>query len=342
MNTPLKFDYDPLRRDRDPLPVEIEERPKIREKRPRKQPSFRFKRSDHRAYYANLVSQALSSIVRHRKLVASLVVIVLALACSAMPFIPRKYSAEALIYPNLLSSDGGKAVPVASVDASAIVAGEARLIRSDAILRAVATRLGYDLDAAMSHSWMTRGLDQLRATFLPEIGNRSPFDRRVAMLRNKVLVMNDTRSYLISISFSAYSADEAAQVVNAFAIEYLRDKVRQRRLNNVSSAEAELRQQQAIYGEKHPKTMQASAELDAERAALEAAMNPQPGDQEEVANGQGVKLAEPKHTPTSPKGFVILGLSFLLALLAGIGLAIYRDRREAERSQTAGCLPLSK
>ena len=44
------------------------------------------------------------------------------------------------------------------------------------------------------------------------------------MLRNKVAVMNDTRSYLISISFTAPSADEAARVVNAFAIEYLRDK----------------------------------------------------------------------------------------------------------------------
>ena len=147
------------------------------------------------------------------------------------------------------------------------------------------------------------------------------------MLRNKVVVMNDTRSYLISISFTAPSADEAARVVNAFATEYLRDKAKQRRLDKVDSAEGELRQQLAVYGDKHPKTLQAMDELDAARASLKAAMNPQDGDQDEVASDQSVKLAVPNQTPTSPKGSVILGLSFLSALLAGIGLAIWRDRK---------------
>jgi uncharacterized protein involved in exopolysaccharide biosynthesis len=85
--------------------------------------------------------------------------------------------------------------------------------------------------------------------------------------------MHDTRSYLISISFTASSADEAAQVVNAIVIEYLRDKAKQRWLNKVS----ELREQLAIYGKKHPKSLQALAELDAERASFQAAMNPQYG-----------------------------------------------------------------
>jgi hypothetical protein len=49
--------------------------------------------------------------------------------------------------------------------------------------------------------------------FLPETRNHSPFDRQVAMLRNKVEVMKNTRTYLISISFMARSADEAARVV---------------------------------------------------------------------------------------------------------------------------------
>ena len=40
-----------------------------------------------------------------------------------------------------------------------------------------------------------------------------------------------------------------------------------------------------------------------------------------------VKLALPNRTPTSPNGFMILGLSIMLGLLAGIGLAVWRDRR---------------
>jgi uncharacterized protein involved in exopolysaccharide biosynthesis len=223
-----------------------------------------------------------------------------------------------------------------------MVTGEARLIRSDAILREVAKRLGQDPNTPGSRWWPTLPFDWFRAAWLPETRNHSPFDRMVAMLRSQVVVMNDTRSYLISISFTDSSAEEAAQVVNAVVTEYLRDKVKQRRLEKVISAETELRQQQALYGEKHPKTLQAVAELDAERASLEAAMNSQDVDQYEVANDQSVKLAVPNYTPTSPKGFVIFGLSLLSALLIGISLAIWRDRRQTEIKQDAGYQPHRK
>jgi uncharacterized protein involved in exopolysaccharide biosynthesis len=315
MNTPLKFDHE-------------------------KRSTFQFERSDFRAHYEDWAAHALQSIGRHRGLIASLVAIALTIACIIIPLMPRKYSAEALIYPNLFSREQGKAVALASVDASALISSEARLIRSDAILRAVAKRLGLD-PVAKSHSWAAQSVDWVRAMLLPETRNYSPFDRTVAMLRNKVAVMNDTRSYLISISFTAPSADQAARVVNAFAIEYLRDKDLQRRRDGAAAAEGELRHLLAIYGEKHPKVFQAMEGLDAARASLNAAMSPQDDGQDQVvASDEGVKLAVPNRTPTSPKGLVILGLSFLSALLAGIGMAIWRDRRE--RKQTIGYQPHSQ
>ena len=300
-------------------------------KRPNPRPNPRPKSWDHRDYYADLAARTLSSIVKHRKFIVKCVAAAFVLGCIIMPLLPRQYSAEALIYPNLFSSEQDKAVARASIDGATMVTGEARAIRSDAILRAVATRLGYDPTAATSRSWLMRPLDWFRATWLPETLNHSSFDRAVARLRSKLVVMNDTRSYVISISFTASSAEEAVQVVNAVVTEYLRDKVRERRLNKAIAAAALLREQLAVYGEKHPKTLQAMAELDAERAALDA-MNPQDGDQLEVANDQGVKLAVPNHTPTSPKGLVIFGLLLLSALLAGISFAIWRDRREAEQT----------
>jgi uncharacterized protein involved in exopolysaccharide biosynthesis len=317
MNTPLKFDYV---------------------MRPKKRSNLQPKRWDYRGHYEELAARTLSSIVRHRWFIAKVVAVTFALACISIPLIPRKYSAEALIYPNLFSREQEKVVALASVDGAAMVTGEARLIRSDAVLRAVAMRLGHDPEAK-SRWWATLGLDWFRAAFLPETRNHSPFDRAVAWLRNKVVVMNDTRSYLISISFTASTADEAAQVVNAFVTEYLRYKTKQRGLDKIDFAEAELRQQLAVYGDKHPKTLQAVAELDAQRAAVEATMNPREADQDEVANNRSVRLAVPNQTPTSPNGSVILVLSFLLALLAGIGLAIWRDRKEAERKQTDGNQP---
>ena len=305
-------------------------------------PNFRFERSDYRAYYENLAFGTLLSIVRQKKLIASLMAIAVAIASMIMPLLPRRYSAEALVYPNLLSHEQGKVVPLASVDGATIVTGEARLIRSDAILREVAKRLGHDPGAPESRSWLTKSTDWFRTAWFPETRVYSAFDSAVAKLRNKVVITSDSRSYMISVSFTASTAEEAAQVVNTVVTEYLRDKVKQRWLNKVVSAETELRQQLALYGDKHPKTMQAVAELNAERASFEAATNSQAANQYEMANDQSVRLAVPNYTPTSPRGFAIFGLSILTALLAGIGLAIWRDRRDEKLKKTTGQQPHSQ
>jgi len=298
------------------------------------QPHFQFKRADHRGYYSDVALSILLSVARHRRLIASLVAVAVVFAGIVTPLMPRRYSAEALIQPSLVSREQGKPVPLASVDGAAIVTGEARLIRSDAILREVAKRLEQGPVALGSRSLSATSSDWFWATWFPEKHNHSPLDRLVALLRNKVVIMNDTRSYLISVSFTGPSAEDAAQVVNAVAVEYLRDKEKQRRLEKVISAEAELRQQLALYGEKHPKTVLAATELDAERALLDALVNSQYSDQNANASEQSVKFAVPNYTPTSPKGVVIFGLSVFSALLAGIGLAIWRDRKQSHEMRS--------
>jgi uncharacterized protein involved in exopolysaccharide biosynthesis len=158
----------------------------------------------------------------------------------------------------------------------------------------------------------------------------------VAMLRGKVAVMNDSRSYLISISYTASSAEEATRVVNSFAIEYLRDKAIQHKLEAVNAAEGELSRQLAIYGDRHFKVLQAAEGLEGARASLKASMSPEEGGHDEITTEEGVKLAMPNRTPTSPKGFVILGMSFLASLLSGGALAVWRDRRDAKRKHIPG------
>jgi uncharacterized protein involved in exopolysaccharide biosynthesis len=300
-----------------------------------RRPDFQLERADVRSHYENVAAGTLLSIKRHWRLLASLVALALAMACAIIPVMPRQYSAVALVYPDLFSEQQ-KIVPLGSVDAASLVTSEARLIVSDAILQAVVRRLGLDLnpEAGGSHSWASERLDWFRAMFLPETRNHSAFDRQVAMLRNKVEVMKDTRSYLISISFTARSADEAARVVNAIALEYLWDKTNHRRRDAVTAAEGELARQLMIYGAKHPKVLQVAEGLDAARAALKAGMG---GGRDAIVDGRDasatdgiVKLALPNRTPTSPKGFVILGFSIMLGLLAGIGLAVWRDRRGLE------------
>jgi hypothetical protein len=241
----------------------------------------------------------------------------------------------AFIYPSLYSNEQGKGIALASVDASALVTGEARLIESDAILQAVVKRLKLapDFASTNSPSWASQALDWFRALLLPETRKYSSFDGMVGMLRDKVGVTKDTRSYIISISFTARSADEAAEIVNAIAIEYLRDKAVQRRQEAVTAAESELARQLAINGERHPKVLQAVDALDAARAAVKAVVSPEDDGQDAFVTNETAKLAIPNRTPMAPKGFVILGLSFMLSLLAGTGLALWCDPRGLEPRQ---------
>lgn len=297
-------------------------------------PAFHPEQSDFRAHYENLAADTLRSIRRHWWIIASCVVLALALAFGIIPLMPVKYSAEALIYPSLVSNDQGKGVTGGvSLDASSIVSGEARLVNSDSVLRTVVERLG--LDKAPQRDtlppWASEPLDWFRGTFLPETRNYSPFERAVARLRNRVQVERDTRAYFISVSFSANSADDATAVVNAVAVEYLREKALKRAQNAVTAAENELERQRAVYGERHPLFAQAAAALAAARLGMtKAALSPQDSGWEATATDDVVELAIPNRTPTSPKGMVIMGLAAMLGLVAGIGLVIRRDRRRRE------------
>ena len=231
-------------------------------------------RSDHperwwdtRACYKDLFFRTLLSIKRQWLLIASLMALAILLALIVIPLLPRKYSAIAFIFPNLYSQEQEKTVALATVDATTIVNGEASLVLSDAILQAV-VRLGLHQpsEARPGSGW-------LRTMFFPEtVRTDSQLDRDMATLRRKVEVAKDPRSYFISISSTGSSADEAARIVNAVAIEYARDKWSQRSRAAVIAAEAEVARQRALNGDKHPKVLQAVEALDVARANMNAVM----------------------------------------------------------------------
>src|SRR5260370_13091405 len=116
-----------------------------------RRPEFELEGADLRAHYENVAARkllsTLLSIRRHWRLIAWLVTFALTLALVMLPLLPRKYSPTALVYPQLFSSAQHKGAPRGSIKATAIVASEARLIRSDAISRAVAKLLAHTEDA---------------------------------------------------------------------------------------------------------------------------------------------------------------------------------------------------
>jgi capsular polysaccharide biosynthesis protein len=292
-----------------------------------RQPDLALERTDLRAHYENVAGRTLSAITRQWKLVGAVAGLTVGLACMAIPLMPRQYSATALVYPSLFAAEEGKALPLGTVDAGSLVNSEARLIVSDTVLQNVVRHLELGASSEVSQkSWMTAAQDWVRTLLLPETRNHSAFDRQVALLRNKVDVSKDTRSYLISITFMTRSPDEAARVVNTIALEYARGRKILRAETAVVAAENELSRQLSVYGEKHPKVLQARDRVDSAREWLGAAVASGENGANAPPTEEGVRLAVPNRTPTSPKGLVILGLSFLGGLLAGISLAWWRDR----------------
>jgi Mrp family chromosome partitioning ATPase len=288
-------------------------------------------KSDLRAHYEDVAANTLLSIVRHKLLIGALVLVALVLASLVIPLLPRKYAAEALVHPDLFSLEaGGKGAPRASIDAVSLVASQAHLISADAMVRAVVKRLGLDRDPefAPPTSPLSKAINRARDAVLPETQTLSPQERATASVRKKLTVTNDRRAYLISISFTAVSPEKAAKVANAFAMEYLRGKAMQRLADAVTAAQRELEQRSAIHGEKHPSVVRAKAELEAARVRLEAGANGADPPESDIAAGEGITLAVPNPTPSSPKGLVILGLAFVSASVSGLVLAVWLDRRD--------------
>ena len=131
-------------------------------------------------------------------------------------------------------------------------------------------------------------------------------ERATSSVRRKLTVTNDSRTYLISISFTGASPELAANVANAFALEYIRTKRMQRLTDAVTEASREFARRSAVYGEK------ASKHCPGQNGAR-IGTSPPPGRRQfdrwggsDIAGGESVILAEPSPTPSGPK-LVILG-----------------------------------
>jgi uncharacterized protein involved in exopolysaccharide biosynthesis len=311
-------------------------------------------RSDLRAHYEDVVTKTLRATARYVVLIITLTVLGGLSAAVVLPLLPRKYSAEALVRPHLFSrEEGTKVEPLVSIDAAALVASEARLIRSDPIVRAVAQRLG--LDRVSSNPAPPMGslhaerpgllsvcLDRLRAvlhwarvTIVPPTHAYSAMDRAIVRLRADLAINNDTRTYLISIGATAPSPEEAAAIANAFAVEYLRTKMLQRRADALMAAIRDVAQRSAVFGDKHPSMVRAREELEAARARMAAATNSTDLADQDLVAADGVVLAQANPMSASPRAVVVLGLAILIALLCGVVLAVWLDRRRARSRQQA-------
>jgi uncharacterized protein involved in exopolysaccharide biosynthesis len=285
--------------------------------------------SDLRGHYEDVTAKTLRSIARHIWVIVALVMLALTVAALLLWQLPRQYSVEVLVQPDLfLSEDSAKDAPVATVEGSSFINGETRLIRSPMIARAVVKRLGLDRDPEFAGP---RKLDWLRTAVLPLAINSSSLERATWRVGGKLEVVNDPRSYLISVSFTASTPKKAASVADAFALEYFRAKAMQRLADRVTATNRELAQQSARYGDKHPSIVQLRLKLETIRSRLQTVANSPAMSLRDIGGNGSFTRADPDPRPSSPNGFLIFGLAFALPVALAPWLAIWLDSRGGVR-----------
>jgi uncharacterized protein involved in exopolysaccharide biosynthesis len=200
------------------------------------------------------------------------------------------------------------------------------------VARAVVTRLGLDKDPAFAHpqlSW--RIYSALRSSLGLREPTPSNHDFAVEQLMRRITVTNDTRSYLISISVNASVSERAAWLANAVAFEYMRGQLLQQQSATYAAAERDVAELSAVYGVDHPAYINGRTKLEQLQRDLIALRN---GASDETmaarVTGQFLVPAQEVTTPSGPNIPLVLGLSAIGALGAGIWAAL-RQRRVSSR-----------
>lgn len=284
---------------------------------------------DVRDHYESVTLAALQALWRRRHLFAATVLLTLAAAMAILVFLPRYYTAEALIQLDFARRNAGTA-PAASVEASALVESDVRYISSRPMARKVATRFasadgGGDFTQA---DGLTQFFGELRGAFLPETVVTDPVEKAAIMIGKRLQVANVTRAYLISIRFMADTPQKAADVANAFAAEYFSEKHMQDLVRREAEAGQEIAKLTATHGDQHPSLLAAR-----ERFAL---MQTQLGEEKNRIGvtpshppaGIGFIAAQPVATPSSPQGKLFLAIALLLGGALGVGAVWFAERRD--------------
>lgn len=164
---------------------------------------------------------------RRRRFIAGCLGLVLLASFVVATLTPLVYTSEALVQVDFGREQSGAASPGGGgiqVDPNALVEGEARLIRSQAVARRVITSLGLDRDPAFAAGpgFLSRLTSIFRAS---EVDTDRIAELIATRLLERLSVKNDSRSYLIAVSYTSVDPTRTAEIANAFAEEYLQARM---------------------------------------------------------------------------------------------------------------------
>ncbi len=280
-----------------------------------------------RIHYQGLVYSTLAALWARRLLVASILIVSLVAASVVLVLLGPRYTGEATIQLTFVRDEpatAARTLPTASLDATAVVDGAARIIRSRATASAVVTRLGLDKDPAFAReslSW--RVFSSLRSFLGFEQVALSNHDLAEEQVMRRISVTNDPRSYLISVAVTARDPEWAARLANAVAFEYLRQQSVQQATEQYAAAAREMAEISLIYGAHHPLYLTGKRKLEDLDRRL-SAMRAEAFDEDTVTHvtGQSFVAAQKVMVPSGPNIVLVLGLTAVGALGVGAWLAL--------------------
>jgi uncharacterized protein involved in exopolysaccharide biosynthesis len=287
-----------------------------------------------RAHYENIFQDGLRGLWRQKWLILTLLIVSLGIQSAVLVYAETRYTGEAMIQVNFVREDltgatGTKSQSIASLDAGSIVESAARLVRSRATASAVVTRLGLDKDPTFTHPPMlVRLMTATQSALHQEQTPISQHDLAIRSLQSRLNVTNEPRSYLITIAASASHAEQAAELANAVASEYLRSEALQRGTDLLAAAERDFAELSSTYGVRHPKYLEGRARI--ERLKSELARIRDTAKTEEIASllvGQSFIPARPVLTPSGPNVAINLAIAAAGALVVGGWLALLLEQR---------------
>lgn len=193
------------------------------------------------SHYDAITFDLLATLWRRRFLIATVAGAMVLLGSLALALLPNRYTADLVLQFDFARDDGGgKSSGSVNLDPGSLIESEARIIRSLSTARAVVAALELDKAPPNRGSWTSGLLARAGQALFPQtlrdtIGEILGIERtahpparrdRIAQnLIGQLKVSNDTKAYLISLSYTDPDPDRAAMMVNAFGKQYMRRKL---------------------------------------------------------------------------------------------------------------------
>jgi uncharacterized protein involved in exopolysaccharide biosynthesis len=243
----------------------------------------------------------------------------LAIATASLKYIGPSYTSEAIIQLDFNQNAPGSGSRGVVLEASALVDSAARILRARSTAEAVVTRLQLD----QGQQFQTRSLpSQMLAHFRTFLGIAdlppSPRERAVKTVMRQLQVSTDPRSYLIVISATSKTPEQAAALANTAAMHFLQEAALDKAKASRAAAAQELAAVAMTYGVRHYKYIQAQHQLEQLQARLDTMLKAMPADPDLL---QSLIPARPIFEPSGPNIPVFFAAAIAVALALCLWLA---------------------